>query len=96
MATMTTEQSLGSWLTEQFDGTREERPFSFATLVSDAEEAQTPAEREQRAVAYAYDRARTLCAEAIANGGLHESYLAEAESQFAVIRAALMSQMGPR
>lgn len=96
MTTMTTEQTLSSWLTEQFDGTRAQRPFSFATMVSDAEEVQTPAEREQRAVAYAYDRARSLCAEAIANGGLHASYLAEAEHQFAVIRAALMAHMGPR
>jgi regulator of protease activity HflC (stomatin/prohibitin superfamily) len=96
MASMTTEQTLGSWLTEQFEGTREERPFDFATMITDAEEVQTQAEREQRAVAYAYDRARALCEEAIANGGLHASYLAEAEAQFAVLRAALMSQMGPR
>jgi hypothetical protein len=96
MTSMTTEQTLSSWLTEQFDGTREERPFNFATLVTDAQEVQTEAEREQQAIAYAYDRARALCEEAIANGGLHESYMAEAENQFAVLRAALAAQMGPR
>jgi hypothetical protein len=88
---MITEQALGSWLTEQFDGTREERPFNFATLITDIEETQSPAEREQRAVAYAYDRARALCAEAIANSGLHESYLAEAEAQFATAGRATRS-----
>jgi hypothetical protein len=93
---MSNEQALGSWLTEQFAGTREERAFSFATMITDAEEAQTPAEREQRAIAYAYDRARSLCEQAIANGGMHESYMAEAEQQFRVVRAALMAQMGPQ
>jgi hypothetical protein len=92
---MITEQALGSWLTEQFDGTREERPFNFATLITDFEETQTQAEREQRAVAYAYDRARALCEEALTGAGMN-SYMAEAEAQFAVIRAALMAHMGPR
>lgn len=96
MGAMTTEQSLQSWVAERFAGTREERAFSFATLITDAEEAQTPAEREQQAIAYAYDRARGLCEEAIANGGLDASYMAEAAHQFAVLRAALMAQMGPR
>lgn len=94
--TMTTEQTLSSWVSEQFDGTREERPFNFATMLTDAQEVQTEAERTQQAIAYAYDRARGLCEEAITNGGLHASYMAEAEAQFAVIRAALVAQMGPR
>ena len=93
---MRTEQALTSWLSEQFEGTREERPFNFANMVTDAQEVQTAAEREQQQIAYAYDRARALCLEAIDNGGMHASYRDEAENQFAVLRAALMAQMGPR
>ena len=90
------ERALCSWLTEQFAGTRDERPFDFAGMITDAEEVQTPEEREQRAVAYAYDRARSLCDQAIANGGMHVSYLAEAAGHFAVLRAALTAQLGPQ
>lgn len=89
-----TTQALGSWVEEQFEGTREERPFSFDTLITDHMAVKTQVERDQLAIAYAFDRAYSLAAQAIDNGGLHQSYRAELDSQFATLRAALMAHMG--
>lgn len=93
---MTEERALTSWLTEQFDDTRAERPFVFSTMITDAEESQTATERQQQAIAYAYDQARRLCNQAMRDSATHHLYVEEANNHFAVIRAALMTQMGPR
>jgi cytosine/adenosine deaminase-related metal-dependent hydrolase len=93
---MEEERALTSWLDEAFRETRTEPPFNFNTMFADMLAAMTPEEAAQHPVAYAYDRARSLCDEAIRNGGLHISYLAEAENQFRVLRAYLLDHLGPR
>jgi len=87
-------RKLSSWVEEQFAGTREDRPFSFDTLVTDHMAVKTEDERAQLVIANAFDRAYGLATQAIDNGGLHQSYRAELDNQFAVIRAALVAQMG--